>query len=157
MLPDDEGIRDSFAAAAERGMEFRFAEVKIPRSHPNTARLHITGKSGKECVVQGSSVGGGNILITGVNEMETAFTGNSETLIIAHKDMPGMIASVTSQMADLGINIGNFKLNRPHRGFQAVMTLEIDGVMDREAVNHLRALPHIDSVVYLRANQNEGR
>jgi L-serine dehydratase len=157
LLPDDELIRDSFPLAKERGLEFSFSEVKIPRSHPNTARLHLTGKSGKECAVQGASVGGGSVLITVVNEMETAFTGNSDTLIIAHKDMPGMIASVATVMAESGINIGNFRLNRPNRGFQAVMTVEVDGDMNRDAVEKLRALPHIDSVVYLRANQNEGR
>jgi L-serine dehydratase len=156
MLPDDERIRDSFSIARERGLEFNFSEVKIPKSHPNTAKLHLAGASGKECLVQGASVGGGNILITSVNEMETSFTGNSDTLIIAHQDMPGMIALVTSRMAELGINIGNFRLNRPHRGFQAVMTLELDGTIDREMVSRLRGLPHIDSVVYLRANPNEG-
>jgi hypothetical protein len=36
------------------------------------------------------------------------------------------------------------------------MTLELDGTIDREMVNRLRGLPHIDSVVYLRANPNEG-
>jgi L-serine dehydratase len=156
MLPDDERIRDSFSIARERGLEFNFSEVKIPKSHPNTAKLHLAGTSGKECLIQGASVGGGNILITSVNEMETSFTGNSDTLIIAHQDMPGMIALVTSRMAELGINIGNFRLNRPHRGFQAVMTLELDGTIDREMVSRLRGLPHIDSVVYLRANPNEG-
>jgi L-serine dehydratase len=156
MLPEDERIRDSFSIARERGLIFNIAEIKIPKAHPNTAKIHLAGESGKECLVQGASVGGGNILITGVNEMETAFTGNSDTLIIAHQDMPGMIAQVTSRMAEMGINIGNFKLNRPHRGFEAVMTLEIDGSMEREMVNKLRSLPHINSVVYLRANQNEG-
>jgi L-serine dehydratase len=156
MLPDDERIRNSFSIAREQGLNFNIAEIKIPRAHPNTAKLHLTGASGKECLVQGASVGGGNILITSVNEMETSFTGNSDTLIIAHQDMPGMIAQVTSRMAEMGINIGNFKLNRPHRGFEAVMTLEIDGTMEREMVNKLRGLPHINSVVYLRANQNEG-
>ncbi|MDR2184172.1 MAG: L-serine ammonia-lyase, iron-sulfur-dependent subunit beta [Treponema sp.] len=156
MLPDDERIRDSFSAARDRGLVFSITEIKIPKAHPNTARLHLAGANGKECLVQGASVGGGNILITCVNEMETSFTGNSDTLIIAHQDMPGMIAQVTSRMAEMGINIGNFKLNRPHRGFEAVMTLEIDGTMEREMVNKLRGLPHINSVVYLRANQNEG-
>jgi L-serine dehydratase len=156
MLPDDERIRDSFSIARERGLEFNFSEVKIPKSHPNTASLHLAGTSGKECLIQGASVGGGNILITSVNEMETSFTGNADTLIIAHQDMPGMIALVTSRMAEMGINIGNFRLNRPHRGFQAVMTLELDGTIDREMVNRLHDLPHIDSVVYLRANPNEG-
>jgi L-serine dehydratase len=157
LLPDDERIRDSFALAGERGLAFCFSAIRIPRAHPNTARIHLAGKSGKECAVQGASVGGGNILISVVNEMETAFSGNSDTLIIAHRDMPGMIAQVASLMAEFSINIGNFRLNRPHRGFQAVMTVEIDGVMDRDAVERLRALPHIDSVVYLRANQNEGQ
>jgi hypothetical protein len=46
-------------------------------------------------------------------------------------------------------------LNRPHKGFQAVMTLEVDGVIGVDAVLRLRELPHIDSVVYLRAYQND--
>ena len=87
--------------------------------------------------------------------MDTAFTGGSDTLIIAQRDMPGMIASVAELLAEHGINIGNFKLNRPHKGFQAVMTLEVDGSIERDTVAHLRELPHIDSVVYLRAYQND--
>jgi L-serine dehydratase len=156
MLPDDERIRDSFSIARDRGLSFTISEIKIPRAHPNTAKIYLEGRGGKKCLVQGASVGGGNILITGVNEMETAFTGNSDTLIIAHQDMPGMIAQVTSQMAEMEINIGYFKLNRPLRVFEAVMPLEIDGTVEREMVEKLRNLPHINSVVYLRANQNEG-
>jgi L-serine dehydratase len=153
MGADDERIKNSFTVAKEWGLEFHFSEVKISHSHPNTVKLHLTGKTGKECAVQGSSVGGGNIIITSVNEMETEFSGSADTLIIAHKDMPGMIAAVTSLMAKHGVNIGNFKLNRPHKGFQAVMTVEIDGTMDQATITKLRAMPHIDSVVYLRAHQ----
>jgi L-serine dehydratase len=155
MLPDDERIKDSFTIASEKGLEFRISEIKIRRAHPNTVRLHLKGSQGKECVLQGASVGGGNILITSVNEMETEFLGASDTLIIAHKDMPGMIASVTTLMAEHEVNIGNFKLNRPHKGFQAVMTVEIDGAITQEAIAELRSLPHIDSVVYLWANQRQ--
>jgi L-serine dehydratase len=154
MYPDDERIRSSFEIAREKGLEFAFNEIKIPRAHPNTVYLHLTGASGKECAVQGASIGGGNILIHSVNEMETEFSGDADTLIIAHKDMPGIIAEVTSLMAWHGVNIGNFKLNRPHKGFQAVMTVAIDGEMDSSMVDKLRSLPHIDGVVYLRANRN---
>ncbi|MDR1143246.1 MAG: L-serine ammonia-lyase, iron-sulfur-dependent subunit beta [Spirochaetaceae bacterium] len=156
MRSDDERIRNSFEIARERGLEFGFTEVRIPRSHPNTARLHLYGNPADtgagECVVQGSSVGGGNILITSVNGMETSFSGASDTLIIAHKDMPGMIAEVASLMAFHNINIGNFKLNRPRRGFQAVMILEIDGTAEGELADKLRSLPHINSVVFLKAH-----
>jgi L-serine dehydratase len=159
MSSADENIRNSFAIAAERGLEYRFAEIKIPRVHPNTARLHLFGAEhvdhgAKECVVEGASIGGGNIVITGVNGMETAFSGDKDTLIIAHQDMPGMIAEVTGLLAGHKINIGNFRLNRPHKGFQAVMVLEIDGEIDRPVVEELRVLPHIDNVVHIKGNDH---
>jgi L-serine dehydratase len=151
MAPEDERIRVSFDHAREAGLEFSFSRVNIPRAHPNTARLRLSGESGKECMVQGASVGGGNILITGVNGMETAFSGREDTLIIAHQDMPGIIASVSSILTGFGINIGNFRLNRPRKGYVAVMIVEIDGRMNEDALQILRKLPHVFSVVYLRA------
>ncbi|GMO50307.1 MAG: L-serine ammonia-lyase, iron-sulfur-dependent subunit beta [Treponemataceae bacterium] len=154
MFPDDERIRDSFEIAKERGLEFTINEMTIPRAHPNTVHLHLTGASGKECAVQGASIGGGNILIHSVNEMETEFSGEADTLIIAHQDMPGVIAEVTSLMAWHGVNIGNFKLTRPHKGFHAVMSVAIDGEIDLAMVDKLRGLPHIGSVVYLPANRS---
>ncbi|MDR1175975.1 MAG: L-serine ammonia-lyase, iron-sulfur-dependent subunit beta [Treponema sp.] len=155
MFPDDERIPGSVSIAKEKGLEYVISEIRIPKSHPNTARLHVTGTSGRECAVQGASVGGGNILITGVNEMETSFTGASDTLIIAHQDTPGVIAEVATLMAWHGINIGNFRLSRPHRGFQAVMTVEIDGTLEKAVTGKLQSLPHIDSVVYLKAIQSD--
>lgn len=154
MFPDDERIRSSFEIAKERGLEFTVKTVKIPRAHPNTARLHLTGVSGKKCGIEGASTGGGNILIYSVNEMKTEFSGGADTLIIAHQDMPGVIAEVTSLMSWYGVNIGNFKLNRPHKGFQAVMTVEVDKLTDGGIVDKLQGLPHVDSVMYLRAIQS---
>jgi L-serine dehydratase len=150
--PDDGRIPASFDIAREKGLAFSFSFVGIPRSHPNTARILLAGVTGKRCSMQGASVGGGNVLVVGVNGMETSFTGTSDTLIIAHTDMPGMIAQVTLHLATAGINIGNFKLNRRHKGFRSVMTLEIDGELKADALDDLRRLPHIDSVVYLRAS-----
>ena len=46
--------------------------------------------------LEGSSVGGGNILITRINGMEVAFTGQNPTLIILHQDIPGVIAEAVS-------------------------------------------------------------
>jgi L-serine dehydratase len=152
MESDDERIRDSFSIARERGLEFSFSEIKIPKSHPNTVRLFLAGCGGKECAVEGASVGGGSVLISHVNGMETSFSGNADTLIIAHHDMPGIIAEVAGLLAAHGINIGNFRLNRPHRGFEAVMVLEIDG--GTVPADELRALPHIGNVVYLKKGKD---
>ena len=80
-----------------------------------------------------------------------AFSGQRDTLIIPHNDAPGTIASVTALLADSGINIGNFRLNRPNKGYQAVMTIEIDGTFNPAMTARLKALPNIINVVYLPA------
>lgn len=149
MHTDDERIRHSLELAREAGLEFSFREVKIPRSHPNTVLIHLTGEHGTDCTVQGASVGGGNILITQLNGVETTFTGQQDTLIIPHRDVPGTIAAVTAMVANSGINIGNFRLSRPNKGYQAVMTIEVDGEVDDTLVEKLRALPEIINVVHV--------
>lgn len=154
MSPDDERIRDSLNIAKEEGLEYAFREVRIPRCHPNTALVHLTGADATECTVQGASVGGGNILIHSLNGITTEFTGQRDTFIIPHRDAPGTIASVTALLADSGVNIGNFRLSRPNKGYQAVMTIEIDGAFKSgaELTGRLKALPNIINAVYLASN-----
>jgi L-serine dehydratase len=152
MKPDDERIPYSLDIAKESGLDYRFSEAKISHAHPNTAMLHLTGVSGSQCTVQGASVGGGNILITKLNGMESAFNGEQDTLIISHNDTPGMIAMVSTQLAVSGANIGSFRLYRPHKGLQAIMIIELDGNIEKPIINSIRALPSVISVVYMRAN-----
>ncbi|MCL1817206.1 MAG: L-serine ammonia-lyase, iron-sulfur-dependent subunit beta [Clostridiales bacterium] len=151
MKPDDSRIPNSLEIAANMGLRFGFSEIKIPHTHPNTAILHLHGMSGAQCTVQGVSVGGGNILITKLNGMDSAFNGERDTLIIANNDAPGVIAAVTAQLAKGSANIGDFRLSRPHKGHSAIMTIELDGDIERDLVNELKELPNIISVVYMRA------
>lgn len=152
MLPDDERIRNSLKLAKKAGLEYSFSEVKLGRVHPNTVRVHLLGERKSECTVQAASVGGGNILVTRLNGIDTEFTGEQDTLIIPHRDVPGTIAHVTAMVADSGINIGNFRLSRPNKGYQAVMTIEVDGEVNENLVTRLKELPDIINVVHLRAN-----
>ena len=149
MRPDDERIPKSLNIAQEKGLVFSFYEHKAPQSHPNTAILELTGIHGAECTVEGASVGGGNIQITKLNGMDAAFNGSRDTLIVAHHDSPGRMAEVTTLLANAGVNIGNFRLSRPHKNQMAIMTIEIDSSISKPLVNQLRALPGIVSVVYM--------
>ncbi len=152
MAPDDGRIRDSLSLAREAGLSFVFREVKLPRAHPNTALVRLTSASGAECAVQGASVGGGAIEISRLNGMDTVFTGERDTFIIPHRDAPGTIAAVTSLFGEGGVNIGNFRLSRPEKGYRAVMTIEVDGVPDGDIAARLKALPNVIDVVHLPAN-----
>lgn len=150
MRPDDERIPMSFEIAKERALEYKFLIGNNATLHPNTAGLMLYGKHGAECLVEGVSVGGCSIRITKLNGLEAAFTGNADTLIIAHHDVPGVVASITSHLANLDINIGSMRMTRPRKNEMTILTLEIDSGIERAAVNDLRSLKDITSVVYLR-------
>ena len=151
MDSDDERIRHSLQLAKEGGMEFAFHETEIPGAHPNTARVTVTGAQGGTAVIQGASIGGGNILITEINGMAVSFTGQYNTLLVLHYDKPGTIAAVTNFMAYSEVNIGNFRLSRPKKGGEAVMTIEVDGDVSDALISSLRILPNIINVVLIRA------
>ena len=143
MHSDDERIRRSLALADQEGLVYSFTAQDIQDAHPNTARIHLKGENGAECTVQGASIGGGNILVSEINGMEVSFTGQYNTLMVLHYDKPGTIAAVTNFRAYSGTNIGNFRLSRPKKGGEAVMTIEVDGGVEESLIQSLRILPNV--------------
>lgn len=156
MKPDDERLPRSLEIAEENHFSYTIRTVKLPKCHPNTAVIRLWAEDGDTTEIEGASVGGGNILITRLNGMESAFTGQYNTLIIPHNDTYGVIAGVTQALAAFRINIGNFRLTRQEKGHQAIMTLEVDGDVSRELLTLLRALPNVLHAVYLHANDEGG-
>ena len=100
--------------------------------------------------LQGCSVGGGSIRITGMDGMEVLLTGESPTLIVVHRDEPGAIAAVTEALAGRRLNISGFRLDRQKRGGNAVMVLELDGAVGPEVTGAVRALPQVLHVTLLQ-------
>ena len=149
MYPDDGRIRDSIALAKQAGIEYSFEAGVLKDSHPNTAFIDITGASGKRVSVLGSSVGGGNIIIKKVNELDVEFTGQYNTLIISHQDTPGAIASVTNLLAYSEINIASMKVYRSSRGGDAMMIIETDQEISRELETVIKHLPRIKNATYI--------
>lgn len=149
--PDDSRIRESLSLAEREGLRYEFLREDLPGAHPNTAHITLTGSSGKEVTVQGASVGGGNILVSEINSMAVHVTGQSNTLVVLHQDKPGTIAAVTNFVAYSSVNIGNFRLSRPRKGGEAVMTIEVDGDIPEALVENLKILPNIIQVVLIQA------
>ncbi len=149
--PDDARIRDALTLASGMGLNYHFRRISRPDLHPNTVHIVLTGGDNRTVDFWGASVGGGNILITQINGMDVHVTGQYNTLVIFHKDTPGVIAAVTSFVANSGVNIGNLRLSRKQRGGEAVMTLETDGEISDFLLENLRILPNITQVILIHA------
>lgn len=141
MSTDDSRIRRAPELAREQGLAVTITTGDIDGAHPNTARVALTDADGNRVSLLGSSIGGGNILVTEVNGMEVSITGQHTTLIVLHRDAPGTIAAVTEVMAEAGVNICNFRLSRQQKGGDAVMTIEIDGSFGPELNQKIKVLP----------------
>ena len=152
MDPWDPRIRDSLSLAEKAGIEVRFSTGTLDDAHPNTARIVLTERNGSCTQLTGSSVGGGNILITQINGMEVSFTGQNPTLIVLHRDLPGVIAQVTALVSQHQGNICNFRLNRKEKGGDAVMCIELDSSIHPDLVMEIRKMPHIHDVILFHLN-----
>ena len=145
MHPDDERIPRSFELAWEQGLDFSFELRELRAAHPNTARLDLTGESGKRLSMTGASVGGGRIEVRELDGIALSFSAEKPTLIIRNEDQPGSISIVSAVLANLGINIATFHVNRSSRGGQAIMVIECDSPVPLSTVNTIAAMQGIIS------------
>lgn len=150
MHVDDPRLRDSLELAAESGMEYSFTSISIRGAHPNTVRMNLTGESGATLQMEAASVGGGNILITSLNDIRVDFSGKENTMIIHSIDKPGLISNVTSCLAQQKVNIATMQVFRKSVGTDAMMVLELDGVPSDLLLQYIRALDNVLGVTFLK-------
>ena len=144
--PWDEQLRDSIDIAEERGIEIKFQEADLGDVHPNTVKFIIEKEDGDIVTVMGSSIGGGSVVITEVNGEEIEFTGEYPTIIIHHKDLPGMISKVTRLLYEKEINIAFMKVFRTVKGSSANMIFETDNEIPENIVEAILAVENIEKV-----------
>jgi L-serine dehydratase len=147
MEPSDESLRNSIDIAKEKGIKFLFKEADLGEVHPNTVKFVMRTISDGYCEVMGSSIGGGNIQIIEVNDNEVDFTGMYETLIVAHKDAPGVINSVTSILYSANINVAFMRVFRNHKGQEATMIFEMDNKVSDDLIEKIRKIKLVDNVI----------
>ena len=148
MQPDDERVPFAFEEADRVGMAFEFGEANLKEAHPNSVVLQMTGESGKELEVIAASLGGGRMKICKLDGMEANFCAEYPTLIVQNLDKPGCVATVTTMLSERGINIATLQLYRDSRGGDAVMAVECDREIPKDAIEWLEKQDGIERVTY---------
>lgn len=148
LLPDDERLRESLELAERAGVVIEFHNTKLRGDvHPNTARVTVH-REGLHAQVIGSSLGAGRILITQVDGFDVEVTGAYPTLVVAARDVPGVVAHCASILAGQGINLASVRLSRRAKGGDAIHIYECDTAPDAAALEAVRAF---DGVTLARA------
>lgn len=107
--PDDPRIRDSFDYAKERGLSYSFIPMDLGKVHPNTVRIVMTYPDGHEFAIQGSSIGGGNIIINEIDGNQVSYKGKKPTILASYPEQKGVIAFISNVLYDEGYNIDSMQ------------------------------------------------
>lgn len=145
---DNEKIRESLRLAEFRGLSFEISTAEDPRLHPNTVLIEARSRD-KTVRVQGASVGGGAIRITEINGMAVQITFVEDTLILFHRDSPGVLASIAHILSSNGYNIGNLRLSRTRREGDVITVVETDVPVDQATVAQLRSVESVSEAVVI--------
>lgn len=148
---DDLRIRNALEIAEKEGLKIEFKTVDLGEEyHPNTIKIILENSNGLKIWIIGSSIGGGNIIVTKVNGFEADISGDYHALITIHDDKPGMIAKITSILAKNEINIARMKVSRIRKGALAFSSLEVDQEIPREVVKEIEKIIGVNLVRALK-------
>ncbi len=138
VAPDDSRVRFSLLLAKSENITVEVKKGGEEMDHPNTARIFVRTENGRTFTVVGRSVGGGNIEIVEINDMEVSFTGDYPTLIAFYADVPGIISKVTAILAFEGINVAFMKVFRSAKRSDACMVIETDAQVPKSCLSLIR-------------------
>ena len=145
---DNEKIRESLRLAEFRGLSYEIFTQEDPRLHPNTVVIEASSKD-KKVRLQGASVGGGAFRVNEINGMAVQVTFAEDTLILFHRDSPGVLASIAHILSSNGYNIGNLRLSRTRREGDVITVVETDVPVDEATVDQLRSVESVSEAVVI--------
>lgn len=144
---DDARIPKAFDALQQAGINISFKTINLgDLAHPNSVKFWLTGINGNTCKVVGTSIGGGRVCITNIDDFPVDFSGEFPAILTMHNDRPGAIAFVTNILSTHGVNVAQMKVFRKQKGGLAAMIVETDQPVDDAEFELIGKLPHIESV-----------
>lgn len=158
--PDDIRIREAFSQAREAGLKYEFQKVNIRGEHPNTVIFEIESDSERTknlkanlkaknniISIQGSSIGGGEIIVTKINDYKVSLSGRLFTLWLVHRARPGMLGEITTLLGRENFNIASLNNDRDKSTGTASSIIKLDQKISNEAKEKIR---NLDGVISFR-------
>ncbi len=158
ILPEDERLGYARELAEREGLAYEIVPVYEgpERYHPNTAVIELwaADESGEKSAeryirIRGASIGGGEIRLQSIGGFEADLDGSLDALLVLHRDEIGVIAIISHILAANRFNIASAVSHRKDKGDEALLVIEVDGVVPAGIVAQVRELPAVREVVYV--------
>ncbi len=154
MQTSDPRMKEAFDVAKEKKLKYKFEAVKANASehHPNTVPIILRNKN-RHLSVVGSSMGGGEVKITHINNVPIdleMMSGRFFTLIIGHKDDPKCLKPLYKKLEEWDIPVRDKQTIAAVRGKKKCLTsLNIEEASLR--LPQVLELEKLDGIEFVRA------
>jgi L-serine dehydratase len=147
---DDPRIKEALQLAKKSEMDVTFKSVgNASTMHPNTIKLIVSDREGRNVEVIGESLGGGIINIAEVNGFTAGFRANLHTIIMTAEDVRGSIAFIANILAHDDCNIASMSVSRKGKHDLACLVIEMDSGIKPVTLTYLRSLNWVKEVTYI--------
>ncbi len=133
--------------ARDRGIEVAESARETSENFSTLIRLQVEGDEGTRCV-SGTLFDETRPRLVSFDTYEVEIAPQGNLIFIQNEDRPGVIAAIGSILAEVNINIGDFRLGRREDTNNAVALVQVDTPPDEDVLNRLANLPHIIMVRY---------
>lgn len=123
--------------AKDKGIDLGF-ETLANSGYKNKIRVKIYTKEG-HFSVGGTIFDENEARIVELSGFKTDFKPKGKMIVFKNKDIPGVIATISSILAEHKINIADFRLGRDGSGY-ALAVIRIDDGVDKSVLEQLNAL-----------------
>ncbi len=146
MRPNDERIKDAYEIADKLGVKYEFAQEDLGEVHPNTVLIE-TWKGGKIYNVMGSSIGGGEIKIVRIKDVECDIAWEYNTLVLVMKDKVGVMSKI---LKNITRNIVNLYMRRVNAAENiAIGIIETDENLPKEDLKKVKECDYVYELFYI--------
>jgi len=135
--------------AKERGI--KVVESKSEWAGDFASSIIVKAKNGKQDLeIEGAMFGAKHPRIVRVNSFYLEAVPEGYILILQNNDVPGVVGAVGTILGNNGINIAGMELGRSKKGGNAISFTHVDEMVNKKALDELRALPQIVSAALVK-------
>ncbi len=147
---DDERIQKAFHIAQEKGLEYRFKNIMMKNVHENSVMMKFYRQGNLVANIEGSSIGGGEIVITKIDGYDVQIRGNMTTIFIRQNDKVGVISHIASKLAEHNVNVATMNVSRSCKDEDAICILEVDGNIKMEVAKEIESYKDIKFIKVIK-------
>ena len=142
-------MEEKWTIADEMGLAYSFQPVELEGAHENTVMMKFYQDDKLLSTITGSSIGGGNIIITNIDGFDIQFSGKFTTIILKHRDQKGIVGEVGTTLLADRINIANMSLNRTGKGLEATTIIETDEPVSDHTIELLKQIEGVLDIMVI--------